>query len=143
MSVYHVNSKMLSTIVHNPGMIVGNVSEEFCERTGIPTSCVISSGGLDTNSCALAAGASDTGVQALIMGTEGVSIFITDNDSLDSKGRITTRSNPGFKNFQNYIMTNTGASVFRWFRDSLCDMESTTSILMGVDPYDLITKNAS
>ena len=55
----------------------------------------------------------------------------------------TVRSNPGFGNWQNYIMTNTGASAFRWFRDALASMEVATSKLMGVDPYDIITQTAS
>ena len=83
------------------------------------------------------------GTQLLIMGTAGVSIFVTDKDQLDPKGRITVRTNPGFGNWQNYIMTNTGAYAFRWFRDALGSFEVATSKLMGGDPYDIITQTAS
>lgn len=143
MKVYNVTKDMLPTVVHTPGKVVGHVSDEVSCATGLPTTCKVCLGNLDTNCCGIGAGASEVGTQLLIMGTAGVSIFVTDKDKLDPNGRITVRSNPGFGNWQNYIMTNTGASAFRWFRDSICSMEVATSKLMGVDPYDIITATAA
>lgn len=143
MKVYNVTLDMLPTVVHTPGKVVGHVTEAVSIATGLPTSCKVCLGNLDTNCCAIGAGADEVGTQLLIMGTAGVSIFVTDKDKLDPKGRITVRTNPGFNNWQNYIMTNTGASAFRWFRDSICSMEVATSQLMGVDPYDIITRTAA
>jgi len=142
MRVFCVTSDMLPSIVHTPGKVVGYVTEEVSAATLLPTTCKVCLGNLDTNCCAIGAGAAEVGTQLLIMGTAGVSIFITDKDRLDPNGRITVRSNPGFDNWQNYIMTNTGASAFRWFRDSICTMEIATSQLIGVDPYDIITQTA-
>ncbi|MBQ8533646.1 MAG: carbohydrate kinase [Clostridia bacterium] len=142
MKVYNVTKDMLPTVVHTPGKVVGTVTAEVAAQTGLTTDCKVCLGNLDANCSALGGGASEVGTQLLIMGTAGVSIFVTDKDKLDPNGRITVRSNPGFNNWQNYIMTNTGASAFRWFRDALCTMEVSTSKLMGVDPYDLITTTA-
>ncbi len=143
MKVYGVTRDMLPTVCHAPGTVLGHVTEQVSRETGLPTTCKVCMGNLDANSCALGGGASEVGTQILIMGTAGVSIFVTDKDKLDPNGRITVRTNPGFGNWQNYIMTNTGASAFRWFRDALCSMETATSKLLGVDPYDLITATAS
>lgn len=143
MRIYNVTKDMLPTVVHTPGRVVGHVTEQVSKETGLPTSAVVCLGNLDTNCCTIGGGADEVGTQLLIMGTAGVSIFVTDKDKLDPNGRITVRSNPGFGNWQNYIMTNTGASAFRWFRDSICSMEVATSKLMGVDPYDIITQTAS
>jgi len=143
MSVYNVTKEMLPTVLHTPGTVVGHITEEVSRKTGLPTSCKVCLGNLDTNCCAIGGGADEVGTQLLIMGTAGVSIFVTDKDKLDPNGRITVRSNPGFNNWQNYIMTNTGASAFRWFRDAICSMEVATSKLMGTDPYDIITKIAA
>lgn len=140
---YNVTEDMLPKVVHIPGTVVGNVSEEVSKATGLPVTCKVCLGNLDANSCAIGSGADEIGTQLLIMGTAGVSIFVTDKDKLDPNGRITVRTNPGFGNWQNYIMTNTGASAFRWFRDSICSMEVATSKLMGMDPYDIITTIAS
>lgn len=143
LKAYHVTKDMLPTVVHTPGTVVGTVSQDCSRQTGLSTSCKVCLGNLDTNCCALGAGASEVGTQLLIMGTAGVSIFVTDKDKLDPNGRLTVRTNPGFGNWQNYIMTNTGASAFRWFRDAICAMEVATSKLMGIDPYDIITTTAS
>ena len=143
MKVYNVSKDMLPTVLHTPGTVVGTVTEKVSMETGLPQTCKVCLGNLDTNCCAIGGGADEVGTQLLIMGTAGVSIFVTDKDKLDPNGRITVRSNPGFGNFQNYIMTNTGASAFRWFRDSICAMEVATSKLMGVDPYDIITQTAA
>ena len=140
---YNVTEDMLPKVVHIPGTVVGNVSEEVSKATGLPVTCKVCLGNLDANSCAIGSGADEIGTQLLIMGTAGVSIFVTDKDKLDPNGRITVRTNPGFGNWQNYIMTNTGAFAFRWFRDSICSMEVATSKLMGMDPYDIITTIAS
>lgn len=143
MKYYNVTADMLPTVIHNPGTVVGNVSDEISRKTGLPTTCKVCLGNLDTNCCSIGGGADEVGTQLMIMGTAGVSIFVTDKDKIDPNGRITVRTNPGFGNWQNYIMTNTGASAFRWFRDSICSMEVATSQLMGTDPYDIITTIAS
>lgn len=143
MKLFHVTIDMLPKVIHTPGTVVGQVTEEVSRVTGLPATCKVCLGNLDTNCCAIGGGAAEIGTQLLIMGTAGVSIFVTDKDQLDPKGRITVRTNPGFGNYQNYIMTNTGASAFRWFRDALASMEVATSKLMGVDPYDIITQMAS
>lgn len=142
MSLFNVTKEMLPTPVHTPGMVVGSVKEDFAKLTGLPVGCKVCSGELDANCCALASGGANAGTQVLTMGTAGVSTFITDIDKLDPNKRITVRSNPGFGNYQLYIMTNTGASSFRWFRDELCSMESATAKLMRIDPYNIITSIA-
>lgn len=143
MKVYNINKDMLPTVCHIPGTVLGTVSKEVSKATGLPVTCKVCMGNLDANCCTMASGGDEVGTLVLTMGTAGVSIFITDKDKLDPNGRITVRSNPGFGNWQNFIMTNTGASAFRWFRDSICSMEVATSKLMGVDPYDIITQTAS
>lgn len=143
MKYYNISAAMLPIVLHNPGTVVGHVTEDVSKKTGLPVTCNVCLGNLDTNCCAIGGGADEIGTQLLIMGTAGVSIFVTDKDKLDPNGRITVRSNPGFGNWQNYIMTNTGASAFRWFRDSICSMEVATSKLMEIDPYDIITTIAS
>lgn len=142
MSVYHVTKDILPEVVHCPGKVVGEVTEEISKQLNLPVGCKVCSGGLDTNCCLMGAGAKDAGTQVLVMGTAGVSIVVTDKMVLDPNRRITVRSNPGFGNYQFYIMTNTGASSFRWFRDELCSMEAATAKLMHIDPYNIITATA-
>lgn len=138
-----ITPDMLSEIVHTPGKVLGEVTEEISQKTGLPVGCKVCMGGADTNSCSMGAGAKDAGTESLVMGTAGVSIMVVDKILYDPNKRITIRSNPGFGNYQLYLMTNTGASAFRWFRDAICSMEVVTGKVIGVDPYDLITAAAS
>jgi xylulokinase len=143
MSVYNVKEKYLPEVVHEPGKVVGYVTKSVSEKTGLPIGCTIALGGLDTNCSSLAAGATNSGTDVLIVGTAGVSIMVVDKIIKDPNKRVTIRSNPGFGNWQLYLMTNTAASSFRWFRDSLCSLEVAASKLMGSDPYDIMTSIAS
>ena len=140
---YGVTRDMLPAVVHEPGRIVGRISPDVSMNTGIPVGCAVCLGGLDMNSCTLGAGAHEAGTEVLVMGTAGISILISDVMNMDPNRRLTMRSNPGLGNWQYMIMTNTGASAFRWFRDAICSMEVATSRLIGADPYDLITAAAS
>jgi len=142
-AAHGVSPDMLSETIHTPGKIVGEVSEESSQKTGLPVGCKVCLGGADTNSCSMGAGATTAGTESLVMGTAGVSIMIVDKILYDPQKRITVRSNPGFSNYQLYLMTNTGASAFRWFRDAVCSMEVATGKVIGADPYDLITAAAS
>jgi xylulokinase len=142
-SVYNVKEKHLPEVVHEPGKVVGYVTKSVSEKTGLPIGCAIALGGLDTNCSSLAAGATNAGTDVLIVGTAGVSIMVVDKLIKDPNKRVTIRSNPGFGNWQLYLMTNTAASSFRWFRDSLCSLEVAASKLMGSDPYDIMTSIAS
>ena len=142
-NIYGIDVSMLPKIVHEPGKVVGHVTPEVSQLTGLPVGCAVCLGGLDTNSCSLGAGAKDDGTEVLIIGTAGVSLLVSDTMVPDINKRITLRSNPGFGNWQYYIMTNTGASSFRWYRDELCSTEISAGKLMGIDPYDIITTMAA
>ena len=89
MSVFNIDEFYLPQIIHDPGKVVGNVSSEVSKLTGLPETCKICLGGLDTNCCLLGAGAGDSGTQLLIMGTAGVSILTSDKCKLDKNRRIT------------------------------------------------------
>lgn len=137
--LYGLKPEQLSKIVHEPGKVVGHVTKEVSEKTGLPTGCCVCLGALDTNTCTFAAGGIKKGVEVLVVGTAGVSTLIVDEPLRDENKRVTLRSNPGTDLWQLYIMTNTGASAFRWFRDALCSLEVATSSLLGSDPYNLMT----
>lgn len=130
-------------IIHTPGRVVGHVTAEIAQKMGLPVGCAVCLGGLDMNCCTIGAGAFAAGTEVLVMGTAGISILLSDVCRMDPNRRLTLRSNPGFGNWQYMIMTNTGASAFRWFRDAICSMEVATGKIIGADPYDLITAAAS
>ena len=143
LKAYGVKEEMLPEVNHQPGRVLGLVTPEVSRETGLPVGCRVCQGNLDMNSCTLGAGGCEPGMEVLVMGTAGVSILISNEFKMDPNRRLTIRSNPGIGNWQYMIMTNTGASAFRWFRDAICSMEVATGKIIGSDPYDLITAAAS
>ena len=138
-SAYGVDKSLLPEIIHRPGEITGRVSEEAAFESGLPKGCIIGIGGHDVNCSKMGCGATEGGTETLIVGTAGVSLLVCDEYVKDPHKRITFRTNPGFDNYQQYILTYTAASSFRWFRDELCSFEVTASHLMHTDPYDIMT----
>lgn len=138
-ATYGIEKGMLPKIVHTPGEVVGYVTEKVAGLTGLPIGCKIGIGGHDVNCSKMGCGAKEGGTETLIVGTAGVSLLICDEDIKDPNRRITFRTNPGFDNYQQYILTYTAASSFRWFRDELCTFEVAAGRLMNTDPYDIMT----
>lgn len=138
-ATYGIEKSMLPIIIHKPGEVVGHVTEKVALETGLPVGCNIGIGGHDVNCSKMGCGAKEGGTETLIVGTAGVSLLVCDEDVKDPSKRITFRTNPGFYNYQQYILTYTAASSFRWFRDELCSFEVTAGHLMNTDPYDIMT----
>jgi xylulokinase len=143
LDLYNVKKEQLPTVVHEAGKVVGEVSTEISQATGLPVGCLVCVGGLDTNCCTFASGGIEGGVAVMVVGTAGTYTYISKSPFFDPNKRITVRINPGVRNWQMYSMTNTAASSFRWFRDELCSMEVATGNLMRVDPYRIMTDIAS
>lgn len=142
LKIYNIDRSYLPEIIHEPGKCVGHVTESVSEKTGLPVGCNVALGGHDVNICKLGVGAKDGGTESMVVGTAGVSVLITDEKVTDPTRRISLRPNPGFDNYQQYILTYTAASSFRWFRDELCSFEVAASKLMNIDPYDMMTTMA-
>ncbi|MBQ9636523.1 MAG: hypothetical protein IJV36_01335 [Prevotella sp.] len=139
LKVYNIDKSILPKVIHKPGAVVGEVNEKSSQLLGLAVGTKVCSGNCDTSSAVVGAGAKDPQTQVLIIGTGGVSLLITDKLLMDDKKRLTLRTNPAYNNYMYYIMSNTGASSFRWFRNELCSMEVATAQLMHIDPYDMIT----
>jgi xylulokinase len=142
MQIYNVNRSQLSTIVRNPGKVVGRVTKDISAQTMLPVDCSLCLGGTDVYCSVLGAGTSKNGVNALVVGTSGVSVLIADSPVKDPDKRIVVRSNPGFGNYQLLAVSYTAASAFRWFRNEFCTTEVAAGNLIGSDPYDLMTAMA-
>lgn len=141
--LYGVRIDQLPQIVHEAGKVVGFVGEEVSKLTGLPVGCNICVGALDVNCSSLATGGVSNGIATMIVGTAGVSVIISDMMVRDPQRQITTRTNHGMNNYVLFAMTHTAASSFRWFRDTLCDLEVAVGRLTDDDPYNIITKIAS
>lgn len=141
--LYNVTVDQLPKIAHKAGQVVGHVSEDVAQKTGLPVGCNICVGANDASCCSFATGGVEGGIASMIVGTAGVSTLICDKPVRDPNMRIDLRGNQGMPSYMYFAMTHTAASSFRWFRDALCSLEVAIGKLMDDDPYNIMTKIAS
>ena len=139
---YGFEDKKLPEVVTEPGKIVGEVSAEVSELTGLPVGCKVCVGAQDVNCSSFGAGGTTGDVSAMVCGTFGASYIAIDKPVRDPNKTIIVKGNQGM-GWQLEAFSHTSASAFRWFRDKLCPLEVATSRLMGVDPYNLMTEIAA
>jgi len=132
----------LPEVVTEPGKIVGEISQEISEKTGLPVGCKICVGAQDVNCSSYGVGGTTGDVATMVVGTFGGSYIVVDEPVRDPNKTILVKGNQGMNNWQLEAFSHTAASAFRWFRDKLCPLEVATSKLMGVDPYSLMTEIA-
>ncbi len=138
---YGMADKKLPTVISEPGKIVGEVTSEISELTGLPVGCKVCVGAQDVNCSSFGAGGTTKDISAMVCGTFGASYIAIDEPVRDPNKTIIVKGNQGMK-WQLEAFSHTSASAFRWFRDKLCPLEVATSKLMGVDPYSLMTEIA-
>lgn len=138
---YGMENIKLPTIVTEPGQVVGEVTKEISELTGLPVGCKVCVGAQDVNCSSFGAGGTTGDISAMVCGTFGASYIAIDEPVRDPNKTIIVKGNQGM-GWQLEAFSHTSASAFRWFRDKLCPLEVATSKLMGVDPYSLMTEIA-
>ncbi|WP_028611395.1 gluconokinase [Paenibacillus harenae] len=130
-------SEPVPTTHHLSGMDAGWAAE-----MNLPASTPFVVGASDGVLSNLGVNAIDPGTVAVTIGTSGAIRTVTDRPVTDPKGRIFC-----------YALTedmwviggpvNNGGMIFRWLRDQLCSAEKETAMLLGKDPYELLTEIAS
>lgn len=140
--VYGCENLKLPEIVTQPGKVVGKVTADISERTGLPVGCRICVGAQDVNCSSYSVGGTTGDVATMVVGTFGGSYLVVDKPCRDPERTILLKGNQGMGNWQLEAFSHTAASAFRWFRDMLCPLEVATSKLMHVDPYSLMTEIA-
>lgn len=100
---------------YNPYDIVGHVTKQAAEMTGLQQGTPVSAGCLDTVASTLASGAVDPGDVALTIGSSGRICYIDSHPATDH--RILTAKSP-YDGLYTIIQSTDNAGVsLRWFRD--------------------------
>ncbi len=141
-AAYGFQGKKLPSIVAEAGKVVGEVTADISELTGLPIGCKVCVGAQDVNCSSFGVGATTGDTSAMVCGTFGASYIALDSPVRDLNKTIIIKGNQGM-GWQLEAFSHTSASAFRWFRDNLCSLEVATSKLMGVDPYSLLTEIAN
>jgi autoinducer-2 kinase len=121
-----------------PGSVVGEVTPEAAEATGLRASTPVIAGGADTQLALLGTGNIRRGDWALVGGTFWQTTVIWNEPLIDPKFRPRTlcHVNPG-QWMTEGIAFLVGQQA-RWFRDGFCQEEVRRGAEQGTDPYYLM-----
>ena len=136
-----IDKALLGKVYESPE-ITGVINSYASDLTGLKAGTIVVGGAGDNAAAAVGTGVVRDGRAFTTIGTSGVVYAHTSKVAIDAKGRVHTFCSavPG----QWHIMGVTqGAGLsLRWFRDQFCKSEMKTAGLMGIDPYDLMLKEA-
>lgn len=129
-------------IALEPGKVVGTVHADVARETGLAEGTLLCVGAHDQNACTFGAGAVDDGTAVMVVGTFGSCFVVSDRPVRDPKGKLVVKGNHGVGNWTIEGFSNASASSFRWYRDVFGDLEVAAAKNLGMDPYELLTKEA-
>lgn len=129
--------------VHESTVPSGEVSDEGARLTGLEEGTPVVGGGGDQAAGAVGNGIVKEGIVSATIGTSGVVFAHTDRVRVDPQGRLHTfcHAVPGKWHVMG-VMLSAGGSL-RWFRDNLGSPEIEEARSRSMDPYELLSTEAS
>ena len=122
--------------------VVGEVSAKASRETGLPKGLQVVNGGGDRPCECLGAGVTQPGTVNTGTGTGSVFEVPLDEPTIDVQGRVPCCAHviPGMWEYE-VIISTTGVAL-RWFRDTFSSEEKARAQKQGLDPYDVLTREA-
>jgi len=121
-----------------PGDIVGKVTAEVAEKTGLAVGTILVAGSGDQQCAAIGAGVIEDGFASLTLGTAGLLVVGTENLVLEDVPGVmaTSSASLGLYNLEGIQLG--AASSYRWARDELAEVEVALGKKIGMDPYEVM-----
>lgn len=128
--------------IHRSHEVVGSVTQEAADESGLRPGTVVVAGGTDISSAALGVGVTKAGQAYYSMGTGSNLGIMIPTEQRVAEYRILKWPHvlPGLTMFD-APMAFTGASL-KWFRDKFADPEVVLAERMGQNVFDLVTAQA-
>ncbi|HAF70199.1 MAG: Xylulokinase [Acetothermia bacterium 64_32] len=122
--------------------ITGTVTAEAESLTGISKGTPVVAGGGDNAASAVGVGVVEEGTGLLSLGTSGVIFVHTEVPRPDPKGAIHCfcHAVPGKYHLMGVVLSAGGS--LQWYRDKLSSEEKEVAERIGMDPYEILTKEA-
>ncbi|MDQ2747539.1 MAG: FGGY-family carbohydrate kinase, partial [Acidobacteriota bacterium] len=117
-------SKNLLPELYESNEITGTISAECAAETGLKIGTPIVAGAGDNAAGAIGMGIVKVGAVSATIGTSGVVFAVTDQPSIDFKGRIHTFCHAAPNRWHVTGVTQAAGLSFRWFRDNFAAGES-------------------
>ena len=123
--------------------IIGEVTREAAERTGLKAGTPVLAGGVDCNMAYLANGALEAGDWSLTMGTAGCMGVIHTEPKFPRNMIIIPHTSDSRNSFASVGATIAFGSVTRYFRDTFGQYEKAFAKDLGLNVYDIMNAEAA
>jgi xylulokinase len=132
----------LPEVTESP-VVSARVSPSAARETGLLAGTPVVGGGGDQAAQAVGTGIFAEGLVSVTIGTSGVVFAASKTYRVEPQGRLHAfcHAVPGMWHLMG-VMLSAGGS-FRWYRDTLGDLERAQAGEAGLDPYDLLTEAAA
>ncbi|MDR0782678.1 MAG: hypothetical protein LBE83_02850 [Propionibacteriaceae bacterium] len=124
-----------------PGEVVGTIGETIAAKTGLAIGTKIVAGSGDQQLAAMGAGVVKDGAASLTIGTFGLLAVGLAKPDFSALTGMMIPSSPILGVFEVEGPQVSGATCYRWARDTLCAAEVAEGEERGVDPYILMEQN--
>jgi xylulokinase len=123
--------------------ISGGLTNEAATMIGLPAGLPVVGGAGDQAAQAIGTGLVAAGLVSATLGTSGVVFAPTARPVIEPQGRLHAfcHAAPGMWHVMG-VMLAAGGSL-RWLRDRLCQPEIEEAKRLGVDPYEVMTRDAA
>lgn len=135
-------SKSLLAPIYESCEITGEICEKAAVLTGLEKGTKVVAGAGDQAAGAVGNGIVKEGIVSSTIGTSGVVFAHTDKPIIDKLGRIHTFCHAVPNAWHVMGVTQAAGLSLRWFRDNFCVSELEVARQMGVDVYEIMTKEA-
>ncbi len=119
------------------------INDEAAAHTGLKKGTPVVGGGGDQAAGGVGNGIVESGIVSSTLGTSGVLFAYTDAPHLDPGGRVHTFCHAVKGRWHVMAVTQGAGLSFRWFRDNLGTAEIGQGRELGIDPYELLTRQAA
>ena len=137
-----VPHEWLPEVTESP-LVSARVSASAAAETGLLEGTPVVGGGGDQAAQAVGTGIVAEGVVSATLGTSGVVFAASETYRVEPEGRLHAfcHAVPGMWHLMGVMLSAAGS--FRWYRDTLGDLERVQAEKSGRDPYDLLTEAAA
>jgi xylulokinase len=120
--------------------VVGVITEEVAQACGLLAGTTIISGGGDGQCASLGCGATSPGQVSLVLGTAAAIFSPIDQPKRDSRQALNCSGHviPGFWVMEGSALAS--GSVYRWWRDTFCALETIQAKELNLDVYELLDR---
>ena len=134
--------RWLPEVTESP-VVSAHVSGHAASETGLLEGTPVVGGGGDQAAQAVGTGIVAEGVVSATLGTSGVVFAASKTYRVEPEGRLHAfcHAVPGMWHLMGVMLSAAGS--FRWYRDTLGDLERAQAEESGRDPYDLLTEAAA